>query len=225
MAYPVVHFEVAGKDLAKLKSFYTELFDWKTQDFDEPGAPPYAMVEKAEGGIAGGIGAVPDGGNGHVTFYVAVADPQATLDKAVSLGGSVVMPVTGPAHGHHGPLHRSRGPHDRDRQRLLVGAVPGPGLASGLTPACDLPRRRPIEPAPRRFRLAEEHSVPLVAHAGRPNGRLPGRDRRISPGHKSWRPAACARRVPGSAGAGSRGDPFQPRRSLEPLEDLSRLGQ
>jgi uncharacterized protein len=93
MAYPVVHFEVTGKDIGKLKSFYSELFDWQTQDFDAPDAPPYAMVEKAEGGIAGGIGQSPDG-NGHVTFYVAVPDPQATLDKAVGLGGSVLMPVT-----------------------------------------------------------------------------------------------------------------------------------
>jgi uncharacterized protein len=94
MAYPVVHFEVTGKDIEKLKSFYTQVFDWQTQDFNEPGAPPYAIVEKAEGGIGGGIGQVPDGGNGHVTFYVAVPDPQAALDKAVSLGATVLMPVT-----------------------------------------------------------------------------------------------------------------------------------
>jgi uncharacterized protein len=92
MAYPVVHFEVSGTDLPKLKSFYTDLFGWKTQDFNEPGAPAYAMVEQAEGGIAGGLGESPNGG--HVTFYVAVPDPQATLDKAVGLGGTVVMPVT-----------------------------------------------------------------------------------------------------------------------------------
>jgi len=29
-----------------------------------------------------------------VTFYVAVDEPQKYLDKAVSLGGKVVMPVT-----------------------------------------------------------------------------------------------------------------------------------
>jgi predicted enzyme related to lactoylglutathione lyase len=94
MAYPVVHFEVTGKDMGKLKSFYTELFDWQTQDFSGPGMPDYAIVEKAEGGIGGGIGQMPDGATGHVTFYVAVPDPQAALDKAVALGGSVVMPVS-----------------------------------------------------------------------------------------------------------------------------------
>ena len=94
MAYPVVHFEVTGKDRAKLTSFYTELFDWQTQDFSGPDMPDYTMVERAEGGIAGGIGQAPDGAGGHVTFYVAVPDPQATLDQAVSLGGSVLMPVS-----------------------------------------------------------------------------------------------------------------------------------
>lgn len=93
MAYPVVHFEVTGKDIGKLKAFYGDVFEWQFQDFAEPGMPAYAIVEKAEGGIAGGIGENPDG-PGHVTFYVAVPDPQATLDKAVSKGATVVMPVT-----------------------------------------------------------------------------------------------------------------------------------
>lgn len=31
MAHPVVHFEVAGKDLDKLQWFYGELFGWRTQ--------------------------------------------------------------------------------------------------------------------------------------------------------------------------------------------------
>ncbi len=32
MAHPVVHFEVVGKDLQKLQSFYGDLFGWKTQE-------------------------------------------------------------------------------------------------------------------------------------------------------------------------------------------------
>jgi predicted enzyme related to lactoylglutathione lyase len=91
MAHPVVHFEVSGKDLDKLQSFYGELFGWKTQKV--PGDMPYAMVEQEEGGIAGGIGEAPNGG-GHVTFYVDADDPQAILDKAEQLGGKTIMPVT-----------------------------------------------------------------------------------------------------------------------------------
>jgi uncharacterized protein len=91
MANAVVHFEVVGKDLEKLTSFYTTLFEWKTQSIPEMG---YTLVEKEGDGIAGGIGRDQNGGAGHVTFYVLTPDPQATLDRAVELGGRVVMPVT-----------------------------------------------------------------------------------------------------------------------------------
>ena len=91
MPHPVVHFEVSGKDLESLRSFYSELFGWKTQKV--PGEMPYAMVEQEGGGIGGGIGEAPDG-QGHVTFYVGADDPQAILDKAERLGGKTVLPVT-----------------------------------------------------------------------------------------------------------------------------------
>jgi hypothetical protein len=91
MANPVVHFEVVGKDMAKLQSFYGEVFGWKTEAIPEMG---YAMVEKEGEGIAGGLGQSQDGGSGHVTFYVGTDDPQATLDKVEQLGGKTVMPVT-----------------------------------------------------------------------------------------------------------------------------------
>ena len=91
MAHPVGWFEVVGKDQQKLTAFYTGLFGWKAEPV--PGMP-YSIVEAEDGGIAGGIGATPDGSAGHVTWYVEAADPQATLDRAVSLGGTVVMPVT-----------------------------------------------------------------------------------------------------------------------------------
>ena len=54
----------------------------------------YGIVEKAEGGIGGGVTSSPQGGPGHVTFYVAVDDPQAALDQAESLGGKTIVPVT-----------------------------------------------------------------------------------------------------------------------------------
>lgn len=91
MAHPVIHFEVAGKDLGKLQQFYGDLFGWETEKV--PGEMPYAMVKGEEGGIGGGIGQAPDGA-GHVTFYVGADDPQAMLDKAEELGGKTILPVT-----------------------------------------------------------------------------------------------------------------------------------
>lgn len=90
MPHAVVHFEVTGRDVEKLHGFYRDLFTWKTQAIPEMG---YVLVEKEGSGIAGGIGQAPPGGGGQVTFYVQAEDPQAVLDEAVRLGGSVIKEV------------------------------------------------------------------------------------------------------------------------------------
>jgi predicted enzyme related to lactoylglutathione lyase len=86
MGQPVVHFEVVGKDGARLQSFYSELFDWK---IDANNPQNYGLVEGA--GIAGGIGGAPEGYAGHVTFYVEVPDVAAALAQAEKLGGRRIM--------------------------------------------------------------------------------------------------------------------------------------
>ena len=94
MGYPVVHFEVIGKDGEKLRSYYSELFDWK---IDADNEMNYGMVSREENqapdgtGIGGGVAQGPDGYEGHVTFYVAVPDVEAALAKAESLGGTRIM--------------------------------------------------------------------------------------------------------------------------------------
>lgn len=90
-AAPVGHFEIMGKDAAKLQSFYATLFDW---EINANNPMNYGVVEKAEGGIGGGIAADPEGAGGHVTVYAAVDDPQAALDQAEALGGKTLVPVT-----------------------------------------------------------------------------------------------------------------------------------
>ena len=54
----------------------------------------YGLVTATNGGIGGGIGRSPDGGDGFVTFYVEVDDPAAYLAKAEKLGGKTVVPPT-----------------------------------------------------------------------------------------------------------------------------------
>jgi uncharacterized protein len=89
MANPVVHFEVLGKDGEALSRFYKETFEWELEQV----MPTYAIARTGvEGGIAGGIGVAPDGGPGHVTFYVQVDDLQAALDKVATNGGSTLAP-------------------------------------------------------------------------------------------------------------------------------------
>ena len=95
MGQPVVQFEVIGKDGEKLRSYYSELFGWEFGDVIGP--TNYAVVPRdgntnADGvGIGGGVGTVPEGYGGHVTFYVEVPDVEAALAKAESLGGTRMM--------------------------------------------------------------------------------------------------------------------------------------
>ena len=94
MGQPVVHFEIVGKDAAKLHSYYSELFGWEI-NADNPmgyGLVPREGNVNADGvGIGGGVGGGPDGYSGHVTFYVEVPDVEAALAKAESLGGTRMM--------------------------------------------------------------------------------------------------------------------------------------
>ncbi len=90
MANEIIHAEVVGKDGPKLQKFFGDLFDWNLNT-DLPGG--YGLAEKTGGsGADFGAGPSPDGGSGWVTFYVRVPDIEATLAKAASLGGAVVMP-------------------------------------------------------------------------------------------------------------------------------------
>jgi uncharacterized protein len=94
MGQPVVHFEVIGKDGARLQSYYSELFGWQ---IDSENPMRYGVVQRegntnSDGvGIGGGVGTGPEGYEGHVTFYVEVPDVEAALARAEELGGSRIM--------------------------------------------------------------------------------------------------------------------------------------
>jgi predicted enzyme related to lactoylglutathione lyase len=94
MGRAVVHFEVMGTDGPKLWSFYATMFGWEINS-DNP--MNYGTVDReantnADGiGIGGGVGQLPDGMSGYVTFYVEVPDVEAALSQAESIGGNRVM--------------------------------------------------------------------------------------------------------------------------------------
>lgn len=102
MGYPVVHFEVIGRDAEALRGYYSELFGW---EIDAGNEMAYGIVPREgnlspEGiGIGGGIGTGPEGYEGHLTFYVGVPDVEAALAKAESLGGTRVMGPMSPMEG------------------------------------------------------------------------------------------------------------------------------
>ncbi|MPZ50427.1 MAG: glyoxalase [Dehalococcoidia bacterium] len=93
MPNPITHFEIIGAagDGKKLQEFYSGLFGWNV-DANNP--MNYGLVAAQEGhGTGGGISASQDGKN-YVTIYIEVDDPQAYLDKAISMGGKLIMPPT-----------------------------------------------------------------------------------------------------------------------------------
>lgn len=92
MAAPVTHFEIMTRDAQRVRDFYANLFGWNYSLFPEMG---YGMVDTGvQMGIGGGIGQMPENQSPCVTFYVQVEDLQAHLDKALSLGGTIVVPLT-----------------------------------------------------------------------------------------------------------------------------------
>jgi predicted enzyme related to lactoylglutathione lyase len=98
MPQPVVHFEVVGKDPARLRSYFGELFGWElevpspvAQEVSESESYGFLDTITAEDGtgIPGGIG----GGSAyesHALFYVGVPDVGAALQRAEELGGTRV---------------------------------------------------------------------------------------------------------------------------------------
>ncbi|TMJ98379.1 MAG: glyoxalase [Actinobacteria bacterium] len=91
MSNPVVHFEVVGKDGSKLQKFYGDLFGWKIST-DNP--MNYGIVDNGGEGINGGVGEAPEGGSGHVTFYIQVPDINQHLGTIEQAGGRTVLPHT-----------------------------------------------------------------------------------------------------------------------------------
>jgi predicted enzyme related to lactoylglutathione lyase len=90
MAHPVIHTEIRSADPDATRSFFAELFGWTYSDGAFPG---YTFVE------TGVEGAIPtamrplQGGADSVLFFVGVEDVEATLARAVELGGKTIQPA------------------------------------------------------------------------------------------------------------------------------------
>jgi hypothetical protein len=84
----VTHFEIIGKDGKRSRDFYSNLFGWA---IDASNPMEYGIVSPTENGIGGGISAAEPGATPSTTIYVEVDSVQPYLDKAVSMGGKVVV--------------------------------------------------------------------------------------------------------------------------------------
>ena len=88
MGQPVVHFEIGCRDSGKTADFFNRLFDWQMQ----PMGPATMINTGAGAGIQGHISSLGHEPHNYTTFYVQVDDVKAYLDKAVTLGGKIVVP-------------------------------------------------------------------------------------------------------------------------------------
>ncbi|HLB91234.1 MAG TPA: VOC family protein [Terriglobales bacterium] len=86
MPNPICHFEIGCRDAAKTRKFFGALFDWKMND-----AGPAVFIETGES-IGGHISALGHEPHNYTIFYVKVADVKVYLDKAISLGGKMLVP-------------------------------------------------------------------------------------------------------------------------------------
>jgi predicted enzyme related to lactoylglutathione lyase len=90
MGHAVVHFEICAADDGSLVTFYSGMFGWTLRGCAGGG---HTTIDTRGDGINGGIGKSRDG-DAWSSFCVETDDPQATLERANSLGGATIMPVT-----------------------------------------------------------------------------------------------------------------------------------
>ena len=105
MGNPFVHVELMSTDVAKAKTFYGKLFDWKLEDMDM-GDMSYTMIKVGEG-TGGGLmkNPMPNAPSLWVA-YVNVDDVNAATAKAKLLGGYPGGEGRGRVQHHHRPDRR-----------------------------------------------------------------------------------------------------------------------
>jgi predicted enzyme related to lactoylglutathione lyase len=93
MGAPVAWFEINASDPKRAGDFYRQLFDWKLTESDQG----YLLVDTGagDGAVGGGIWGTqgPDDPGG-TKVYMRVDDLQSYLDRAVQLGGTIVLGPT-----------------------------------------------------------------------------------------------------------------------------------
>jgi predicted enzyme related to lactoylglutathione lyase len=94
MAHPFCHMELGSTDVAKSKTFYTDMFGWQIQDMDMGGGMTYSMFKPEGDGPGGGMMKHPvPGAPSSWLPYVLVDDIHAATKQATSLGAKVMKDV------------------------------------------------------------------------------------------------------------------------------------
>jgi uncharacterized protein len=94
MANPFVHIELATTDVAKAKSFYQKLFDWKLDDMDMGPGGTYTMIGVGEGTGGGMMKQMQPGAPSAWLPYVLVDNLKAATEKAKENGATLMRDIT-----------------------------------------------------------------------------------------------------------------------------------
>ena len=96
MGNPFVHVELETNDVAKAKTFYGKLFDWKMEDIPNDAVEngTYTMISVGDGTGGGMMKNPMPAGQSFWLAYVLVDDIEASTKKAKSLGATVMKDVT-----------------------------------------------------------------------------------------------------------------------------------
>jgi predicted enzyme related to lactoylglutathione lyase len=94
MANPFTYLELHSTDPSRARSFYVELFGWKTKDTSIPGLGTYTEIDVGEGPGAGLMAQQERGARSAWLAYVKVPKLDETVSRAQKLGATVVAPRT-----------------------------------------------------------------------------------------------------------------------------------
>jgi hypothetical protein len=93
MSNSFVHVELNTTDLGKAQSFYSKLFNWKTEEIKGPDGK-YTLINPSEGTGGGMLAQKMPGAPSEWLPYVHVDDIEAATEKVTKLGGQVIKGVT-----------------------------------------------------------------------------------------------------------------------------------
>lgn len=91
MSNLIAAWQIVTKEPDAVAQFYSKLFGWKITAANALG---YREVKASDAGIDGGIWPSPPGGGNLVQLFVGVDDVARCVEKAVSLGATVIVPRT-----------------------------------------------------------------------------------------------------------------------------------
>jgi predicted enzyme related to lactoylglutathione lyase len=95
-------FELHTRDYDASLDFYRQVFGWETQEMGDTPEFRYTVAKDGEEQVAGVMdasGFLPEGVPAHWSVYFRTDDADATIARALELGGSVIQPAEDTPYG------------------------------------------------------------------------------------------------------------------------------